>query len=250
MKTVCKITCLIISVQIIWCTILFAQSDTTYRTTQPNSSTFRNFDAQKIIDHQNSEDFAYINEKPYSPAFVDWLKAKYAQFMEWLFGSEKSRTYSNNFFDVMKWVIIVLGVLLVLANILGVEFTQLFTQKHDIKENIFNEALEENINELNFEALLEQHLNQKNYRYVVRLYYLKALKHLSDREVINWQAFKTNQEYYDEIKDAEIQQAFGKITELFNYVWYGEFEVNEHKLQGYVTDFENFNKQVNQLNFA
>lgn len=226
---------------------LFAQNDTI---TSANNSTFRNFDTEKITDYQNSDDFAYINKKPYSPAFVDWLKAKFAQLMDWLFGSEKSKTYSGNLFDVLKWVIIILGVLLVMANILGVEFTQLFTRKHDIKENIFNEALEENINELNFEELIAQHLKQKNYRYVVRLYYLKALKNLSDQEAIDWQTFKTNREYYHEIKDQPTQQAFGKITELFNYVWYGEFEVNELKLHDYLADFDNFNQQVNQLNFA
>jgi len=248
MKTVYKIaTTYLIVIQIVLANFLFAQNDTI---TTSNNSTFRNFDTQKITDYQNSEDFIYINEKPYSPAFIDWIKAKYAQFMDWLFGSEKSKTYSGNFFDVMKWVIIIIGVLLVMANILGVEFTQLFTRKHDIKENIFNEALEENINELNFEELIEQHLNQKNYRYVVRLYYLKALKNLSDNETINWQASKTNQEYYNEIEDTETQQAFGKITDLFNHVWYGEFEVNEHKLKDYITDFNNFNKQINQLNFA
>lgn len=240
-------TYLIICVQLILGNALFAQNDTLATSATP---IFRNFDTEKIADYQSSKDFSYVNEKPYSPAFIDWIKAKFAQLMQWLFGSEQSKTYSGNFFDVMKWVIIVLGVLLVMANILGVEFTQLFTRKHDIKENIFNEALEENINELNFEELIAQHLTKKNYRYVVRLYYLKALKNLSDREVIDWQAFKTNQEYYNEIEEAETQKAFGKITELFNFVWYGEFEVNEHKLQDYITDFNNFNKQINPFNFA
>jgi len=241
------ITYSIISIQLLLATLAFAQNDTVVAEI---NTAHRNFDTQKITEYQNSEDFDYVNKKPYTPPFIDWIKAKFAQFMEWLFGSERSRTYSGNFFDVLKWVVIVLGVLLVAANILGVEFTQLFTRKHDIKENIFEEALEENINELNFEDLITQHLKEKNYRYVVRLHYLKALKNLSDQEAIDWQAFKTNREYYNEIKDTQTKQAFGKITDLFNYVWYGEFEVNEHKLNDYITNFNDFYKQVNQLNFA
>jgi len=210
----------------------------------------RNFDTQKIQDFKTSEDFKYINKSNHKNTIMEWLKSRISKFLDWLFGTETSKEYTNNFFDVVKWIFIITGVLFVMANILGVEFTQLFTRKHDIKENIFNEVLEENINELNFDSLIDKHLKGKNYRYVVRLYYLKALKNLSDAEMINWQPYKTNREYFYELQDQSTQKAFGNLTSLFNHIWYGHFEVDELKLNDYVNSFEDFNNNINLKKIA
>ncbi len=203
----------------------------------------RNFDEDKIETLRNDEAFEYIHRSS-GVSILEWINQKLADLLEWIFGNSDMRGYSEGIFNFFKWLILALAILFVLRNILGIQFTGLFRRSHELKDNIWNEALEENINEIDFDAMIKQYLKEKDYRYVVRLYYLKALKNLSDQELIKWEPYKTNREYQYEIKPESIKQEFGEITSLFNHVWYGEFEINESQLNAHVDKFESFIQSV------
>jgi len=200
----------------------------------------RKFDETKIEKLINDRDFDYVNnEAPFN--LIDWIKNIIKSWLGKRNGSPKN---VNLIFNILKWLFVIAAIFFVLSNIFGVEFSKIFTKKHEIQENIFSEILEENIHEINFDESIAKSLQEKNYRYVIRLYYLKTLKNLSDAEIIDWQTFKTNQEYINEIADLKTRTDFNKITLLFSYVWYGQFNIDEFKLQDYIADFETFNNKI------
>ena len=55
--------------------------------------------------------------------------------------------------------------------------------------------VEEDINKMDFEKRINDAVNNRDYRLAVRLYYLKMLKLLSDKKIIDWQINKTNSAY-------------------------------------------------------
>ena len=67
--------------------------------------------------------------------------------------------------------------------------------------------------------------------------FIKTLKHLSSKEIINWQINKTNRDYYYEISDNNIKEQFVKLSQIFSYVWYGDFEINEEKFIEFEQNF-------------
>ena len=85
----------------------------------------------------------------------------------------------------------------------------------------------ENINEMNFNALIRSALDNKDYRLCVRFMYLKNLKALSDRKIIEWDVNKTNFSYLNEIKNVDLHGSFLRLTILFDYVWYGHLQLND-----------------------
>lgn len=90
---------------------------------------------------------------------------------------------------------------------------------------------EENITEVNFDQLINQAINEGNFRLATRFLYLKSLKILSKNNIIEWHFDKTNSDYLNEIKNTETQNLFKKVSYVYDYVWYGEFPVNQDQFE-------------------
>ncbi|MGN6395494.1 MAG: DUF4129 domain-containing protein [Mucilaginibacter sp.] len=107
----------------------------------------------------------------------------------------------------------------------------------------YSESLED-IHGIDFDAEVEKALTQHNYRLAVRLLYLKCLKQLSDKKLIQWEIDKTNTAYLYELKNGEQRRAFSLLTNRFEYVWYGNFPINQQAFADIDLLFQNFKKQL------
>lgn len=56
--------------------------------------------------------------------------------------------------------------------------------------------------------MIEEAIANRNYRFALRLNYLRSLKILSDKEIINWKIDKTNHEFIGEIKHSNLKSTF------------------------------------------
>ena len=86
---------------------------------------------------------------------------------------------------------------------------------------------EEDIHQISFDQQIRDALDGKNFKLAVRLTYLQTLKHLSDKGVINWAPSKSNHEYLYEITKEEQRASFLSLSTLFEYCWYGGFDVSK-----------------------
>lgn len=185
------------------------------RAIQPRSPS-----AQRLDDFRNDRDYNYERNipPPQNPLarFWDWLMRKLYEFFQ-------SGSYQNFWQYVLLTAIGALVVwLLYKAEFLG----GLFGRKAEEDLLEYN-RLTENIHELDFNKLIEEAIEGHNYRLAVRLYYLKTLKQLTDKQLIHWQPTKTNRVYVDELGSSFLRKEFEQLTSQFEYVWYGEFKVTE-----------------------
>ncbi|WP_299128751.1 hypothetical protein [uncultured Winogradskyella sp.] len=102
--------------------------------------------------------------------------------------------------------------------------------------------VEEDIEQIDFEKLIIQALNSNNYRLATRYMYLKSLKILANKKVIEWHYDKTNTDYLNEIKDTNLKKSFKRISYIYDYVWYGEFPIDEVSFNNNKADFNQLNK--------
>ena len=49
---------------------------------------------------------------------------------------------------------------------------------------------------------------------------------MSEKQLIEWDVEKTNSDYLYEIKSAELKANFEYLSYLYNYIWYGEFNLS------------------------
>lgn len=103
---------------------------------------------------------------------------------------------------------------------------------------------EEHIEQIDLDQYIKDALTQKNYRLAVRYMYLKALKELSFHNLISWHYDKTNLDYYREIESPRLQDNFKQVSYLYDYVWYGEFEIDASGFANAQRDFERFTKNM------
>jgi len=78
----------------------------------------------------------------------------------------------------------------------------------------------------------------------VRYYYLLALQKLSGKEYIQWEAQKTNHDYIFEIEDQTLRYRFTHITSIYDYIWYGNFNVDNHAFAKAETAFKELNRSL------
>lgn len=99
---------------------------------------------------------------------------------------------------------------------------------------------EENANDP--DSLLRNAIRNGNYRLAVRYLYLESLQRLSEKKFIEINTNKTNYEYVMEVRRHKFANEFASLTLQYEYVWYGEYPVDERLFNQIHGSFTQFNK--------
>lgn len=218
---------------------LSAQSDTIPAITKAKTETvdFRVPSKAKIKEYQEDNRFKY--DEP-QRGISAWDK-----FIYWLnyLANKIFKAFSDSGIPgiALLLVVVVLLCLLVLR-FLGVDYRKVLGKKEiDTPEiNIYTE----NVHEMDFDTLIANAMRNKDYRLVVRFLYLKNLKLLSDKEIIEWKTNKTNYSYQHEISNPNLRSKFLETTLIFDYIWYGEFTLDESRFSDINIRMNDFNNMI------
>jgi len=113
------------------------------------------------------------------------------------------------------------------------------------KKLITYDELEQSLLETNFRDLIADSEKKGEQRLTIRYYYLWLLQSLSENGHIQWDIEKTNSDYANEIKDIQLKKDFQYLSYLYDYIWYGEFEVDQST---YDKAKASFNKTIRSAN--
>lgn len=150
--------------------------------------------------------------------------------------------FDEGWFTGLLWIIIVVSFIAVVIWYLVASNIQLFrkaSKKISSEEEI---EISENIFLLNYDREIGKAVEAKNYRLAVRLWYLRTLKELLERSLINYSHEKTNSEYLNTLSGGKYYRDFFRLTRNFEYTWYGGFPLSEegyNLMQKDFTDFKN-----------
>ncbi len=218
--------------------------------------------AEKKTIHFTEKDIAVDNSVIITPKFNPNLKSKYNdaafqyevkvsekglwdRFIEWLlywlkrlFGltniSPKAISISTK---IIGALIILYVIYLIVKVILNKEGQWIFG-KSTTKKIINHDDIERNLQHVDFEKLIASTLKSGNQRLAIRYYYLWLLKKMSEKNIIDWNPEKTNSDYWYEIQTESLKNDFSYLSYLYNYIWYGEFEITETSFEGMKKTFE------------
>jgi hypothetical protein len=118
---------------------------------------------------------------------------------------------------------------------------KIFSGKTKDEEEIDASVEDVDIHAINYENQIAAARDRGDFRYAVRLWFLNTLKNFSDRELLHWKPEKTNMDYFYELSGNPVQQKFGDASRVYDFVWYGEREINAN-------DYENAEQQFRELN--
>ncbi|GEM_PF-6268655 len=174
----------------------------------------------KINDYRNSNAFKYETSKmpgiDFWSIFWYWVNKILAE----IFSSEGPA-------PIIRIVITVLVLAFVVYKLFGGNFSRIFSFNKKIKQKNRFEYSYDDIHQLDLDMKLNQAIDDKDYRAAIRYYYIKLLKELDFRHLIKWEAGKTNHDYQRELRKDRLFESFTGLSGIFEYSWYGNFELDE-----------------------
>lgn len=180
-------------------------------------------------------------------------KNAWDRFLEWLANIFKNLFHFSNSEASMKFVIILLKTLailvvvfvvyLIVKSILNKEGKWIFGRNSS--KNVINYTeVEKNLHLIDFEKLIAKTLQSGEKRLSIRYYYLWLLKKMAANGIIEWDIEKTNSDYLYEIKKQATKEEFTYLSYLYNYIWYGEFDLDNDTFNKAKNAFENALKSL------
>lgn len=196
----------------------------------------RSFDAEALENYRNNPVFQYKQAAP-KP---NWFQRMLRSFLDWLDGRPKTTKVLGQgiFYGLMT-----VGLLFIVLGLLRIKISSFFAK------GAANSAWglspgQDNIEEIDFEKLIRDALANGDYRKALRLLYLECLKVLSVKGWIVWKPNKTNTDYKNELKETLVATYFEKLSETYEYVWYGQFPLDSNQYQSFSAIYQEFQTAV------
>ena len=158
--------------------------------------------------------------------FLLWLSDLLQKYFN-VSSPQKAESFIGIIMRVIGFIAIVFVLYKIVMHLLNENGNWIFGRKANDFNNIKAENIDLDINRNNFKELIGNAVQSNDYRLAIRFYYLMSLKNLSEKNIIEWDNEKTNYDYYSEIKKPIIKKQFQYISYIYDYCWYGEFEINE-----------------------
>jgi hypothetical protein len=193
---------------------VFAASDTA-----DAEVVYKAFPKETVKRLQSSEDYIYPLSQG-AQGLTPWQR-----FKQWL-RQFLSFKMDADWWEYLLYLAIFVIFIFAAIKLLGLSFNGVFgaPQKGDA---LPFKVGEEELGKLDFSSEIAAAVAQHNWRLVVRLRYLQALYILSEKQLVNIKQGKTNFDYLYELKPGKGKEPFAKLANLFEYVWYGDFDAEE-----------------------
>lgn len=196
---------------------------------------------ENIKSRYKGNDFDYSVSRP-RESFFQKLMRRIDKILQSIFGETVFTNSAKITMALIRlFAIILVGFLLyfIIKYLMGKDGNLFFGRKNK-KVDINAEELHENIHEINFPESIAKFEREGDYRSAVRYQFLFVLKKLSDKKQINWNPEKTNKDYADELKDSHLKDEFAGLSYIFDYVWYGEFKIDEQAYLKFKNQYQAF----------
>ena len=213
-------------------------ADTLKRILPANQEDFKvdvRLSSENLLDkYKNDPDFNYDDQIKEAEDWITKIRNWINQFFISLMSSD---TYST-LLDYFYYTLMAIALILIVRGLIKGDRRGLLFGK-TINNEIKTAGYSENLDQINFNVLIENYIQSKQYKLAIRYLFLKSLKLLADNGLIEINKNKSNQQYLSEIKNRQVSLAFRKASIGFEWIWYGDFQVDDELMKSSRNDFNN-----------
>lgn len=215
-------------------TLLVSPVDDDYSTKPakyPAHAVFRSVPDTTVERMKREKEFAYANDPAY------WIKEKKVHRKNFL-------DYAIDFFEsglirVIFYILLAALIIFVLYRIIVVNDLFIFYSSKK-QRKITQDATLGELDPGLIDKNIQDAIDQKHYNTAVRYLYLKTLQVLNDKNFIQYHSQATNSEYLKQMSQHKRSREFRFLTQVYEYVWYGEFGISEQQFSLVYHNFKNF----------
>jgi len=209
----------------------------------------KKFETKSLEKYKTNKEFDYIDEvSKQEPTFLErvlnWLARQFLRFLEWLFRVKYAKGILATILTALPYVVAAIVLFLLIKFFVKTKIKSAIslTKNNSIINFIEDEKLLQNAD---LEVYIQKAIDDKDYRLAVRFLYLKILKQLTNKKLVVWEIQKTNEDYTNEIIEKQLKKSFENITRLYDFVWYGNFQINKVQFNSINLDFEAAHNLIN-----
>lgn len=198
------------------------------------------FEQGKIERYKNSKDFDYSRELAQEDWWLNfkiWLNNLWDAFWRKFFEAFVPNDVSPVVVEFIKYGFIILFIAFAVWLFIRLNPGKAWVKAAKRPDILFSED-DRIIRTEDIPSLIRKAETDRNYRLALRYYYLLILKSLKDAKLIDYKVDKTNQEYKKELESTDLKEQFNTITHLYDFIWYGNFELEKNEYFHAKTVFE------------
>jgi len=230
--------------------VVFSQQKTMLIKNDTTTIVQKKFNTKSLNAYKTDKDFDYsesttTQEPTFLERIFNWLSRQFLRFLEWFFGVKYAKGILANILMTLPYIIAALVLFLLIRFFINTQTKSIISTAHN--KNIIHFSDDENLLQTdNLNELIYNAMEAKNYRLAVRYLYLLMLKNLKDKELIKWELQKTNEDYIKELSEKSLKKAFENSTRFYDFIWYGNFDINKLQFNNVKLDFERVEEIINQ----
>ncbi len=237
------------------------QLDTIAPSDQPVDSAEED-DYADETNEEDTSDHEYFLQKEFTGGLPDTLRfRKLPDNMTKALREDKAFWYANesfkkkekkkggiNFtahpvFQTLLWLVIIGGFVTFLILYLKNSNAGLFRKSSNIADEE-SDVETNDIFSINYQKEIDKAVGMNNYRLAVRLMFLRLLRNLSDKNIIQYKQDSTNFDYMMQLHSTAMYPDFFRLARNYEYSWYGQFDIDKEKYSIIKDEFENFEGKI------
>ncbi len=195
-----------------------------------DSVVFRNIPDSVLQRYKKDKDFAYADDPAY------WVKepVKHEKnFWDYLFEWINSRWFRGVIYALLGGILVFALYKIVVENKLYLFYTA-------PKKTAQEESRPADADTIDPEAGIKEAIAMGDRRLAIRYMYLKALRRLQEKGLIELSAQATDRQYVEAMQDHALGRNFRFLTNAYEYVWYGGFNLSQEQFASLQEQFEHF----------
>ena len=146
-------------------------------------------------------------------------------------------------FQTILWLVIIGGFVTFLILYLKNSNAGLFRKS----SNIADEEVDAEANDIfsiNYQKEIDKAVGISNYRLAVRLMFLRLLRDLAEKNIIQYKQDSTNFDYMMQLHSTGMYPDFFRLARNYEYSWYGQFDIDKEKYSIIKNEFDNFERKI------
>lgn len=206
------------------------------------------FDKRKLERLKQDPDLDYsekVEEENWWTRFKRYLDLQWQRLLNWLFGDYRGNGLILFLVELIPYLILAGIVFFAVWLFIRLNPGRAFLEERETGSISLTQE-EEIVQSRDINKLIEEAVSRGNFRLAVRYHYLLVLQQLSEGGHITYEFSKTNEEYLKEIDLETLRNQFGQITRIYDFIWYGSFDVTAEIFHRAEREFGKMEKLVKQ----
>ena len=150
----------------------------------------------------------------------------------------------SDLFQTLLWICIVAAFAGILIMYLYNNNAGLFRRSRRIKGEEETLPETDDIFAIDYDHQISKAAAAGNYRLATRLLYLRLLRTMADKNIIQYKQDRTNLDYLMQLSSSSYYKNFFSLTRNYEYVWYGLFDIDSDKYERVRSEFNDMHQTL------